>query len=124
LEGWVYRKFDEVIQKMGKSTFPAHPIQADEIAHLFNGWGWMSIFHALVRHLKLEHLKIWLEKSDSISLPGSCERTVPDQGNMPVESNYTITINEQFIDNPFSVAAILAVCRRECEFLGPNCPTG
>ena len=93
---------------MGKSSFPAHPIQADEISNLFNGWGWISIFHVLVRHLKLEHLKIWLEKSDSISLPGSCEGTVTHQGNISVESNYTIKINEQFVDNPFSVAAILA----------------
>lgn len=108
LEGWVYRKFDDVIQKMGMSSFPVHPIKADEIANLFNGWSWTSIFHALVRHLELEHLNLRLEKSDSILLPGSCERTVTHQGNTPVASNYKITINEQFIDNPFSVAAILA----------------
>ena len=107
LEGWVYRKFDQVIRKIGKSSFPDHPIQADTIADLFNEYSWTGIFHALVDHLKLAHLKIWLKKSDSISMPGNCEKSAA-QNNTHVEYNYTITINEQFLDNPFSIAAIMA----------------
>jgi hypothetical protein len=108
LEGWVYRKIDEISHKIGKSSFLVNPIQADTVADLFNECGWRGIFHALVDHLKLTHLNITLTKSDSISLPGSCQRTVTSQNGTPVACNYMITINEQFLDNPFSVAAIIA----------------
>jgi hypothetical protein len=108
LEGWVYRKSDEVIQKIGKPSFPEQAIQAGTIADLFNEHGWMGIFHALVDHLKLTHLKIWLTKSDSISVPGSCERTVALKNNRPIGYNYEVTINKQFLNNPFSMAAIMA----------------
>jgi hypothetical protein len=108
LEGWIYRKFDEVIHKIGKPSFLVSPIQAETVADLFNECGWRGIFHALVGHLKLTHFKIELTKSDSISLPGSCQRTATVQNNNSVVYNYMITINEQFLDNPFSVAAIMA----------------
>lgn len=132
LEGWVYRKFDEVIGKLGQSTLPTHPLTACAIADFFNEGGWTRIFHALVNHLKLSHLRIELSKSATLVYPGICERTpittntttafentlgqytstaprtaiVPDRP--PVGYTYKITIREQFLDNPFSVAAILA----------------
>jgi hypothetical protein len=108
LEGWVYRKFDEVISKIGRSSFPAHAIQADAIADLFNEWGWRSIFDALVDRLKLSHFSIELTTSSSISVPGLCEKTAAVKNNKFVEYNYKITINQQFLDNPFSITAILA----------------
>jgi hypothetical protein len=108
LEGWVYRKIDEVIKKIGESSFLVNPVQADAVADLFNERGWRGIFHALVGHLKLTHLNITLTKSDSISKPGTCQRTVTRQNNTPAVNNYVITINEQFLDNPFSIAAIMA----------------
>ena len=120
LEGWVYRKFDEVINKLGKSSFPTHPIQASVTADLFNEGGWTSIFYALVRHLNLAHLIIEITTSASISLPGCCEKTATVQyypsayntaivpSNNRVTYTYKVTINEQFLDNPFSIAAILA----------------
>lgn len=120
LEGWVYRKFDEVIHKLGRSSLPARPVQADVVAELFNEHGWTSIFYALVRHLNLTHLSIELRASASISSPGCCERMAVVENNTPVSSNlivpgnnharyaYNVTINEQFLDNPFSIAAILA----------------
>ena len=120
LEGWVYRKFDEVIHKLGKSSFSTHLIQASVIANSFNQRGWMSIFYTLVRHLNLSHLIIELTASASISLPGCCEKiaTVQNytsasnraivQSHSGVGYTYRITINEQFLDNPFSIAAILA----------------
>jgi hypothetical protein len=108
LEGWVYRKFDEVIHKLGRSSLPVRPIQAGAIADLFNEWDWMRIFHTLVDHLKLDHLKIELATSASISEPGNCERIADIQNNKFVGYIYKITINEQFLDNPFFIAAILA----------------
>jgi hypothetical protein len=108
LEGWVYQKIDEVIRKLGKPSFPASPIQVDAVVDVFNERGWRGIYHALVDHLKLAHLKIELTKSKTISLPGSCQRIVTYQPNTPLKNNYVITINETFLDNPFSTAAILA----------------
>lgn len=132
LEGWVYRKFDEVIGKLGQSALPMHPFTAGAIADLYNEGGWTRIFYALVNHLKLAHLIIELTSSASLSSPGVCERIpivtntitvvennilsytttasrnaiVPDSP--PVGYTYRITIKEQFMDNPFSIAAILA----------------
>ena len=62
----------------------------------------------LVDHLKLNHLNIGHTESSSISLPGSCTKIVTTQNNAPAATQYLITIHEQFLDNPFSVAAILA----------------
>ena len=108
LEGWVYRKFDEVIQKLGNSSLPTDPIQANTIANLFNTGGARSIFNVLVDHLGLGHLRIDLTISASIFLPGSCERTPVVQDNRLIGSNYRITLKEQFLDNPFCIAAIMA----------------
>ena len=108
LEGWVYQKFDEAIRKLGKSSLPTHPIQADTICDLFNEKGWTSILSALVNHLKLTHLTIELRKSASISPPGSCETTAIVNNNTLIGYKYRITISEPFLDNPFSVAAIMA----------------
>ncbi len=108
LEGWVYRKIDDIPHKMGRSTFLINPIQADAVADLFNEHGLRAIFYALVGHLKLDHLDIRLTESDSISSPGNCQRTLTSHSSTPMACSYVITINEQFLDNPFSIAAILA----------------
>ena len=108
MEGWVYRTKDEIVRKIGESSFNVNPIKADAVADLFNECGWIGIFYALVRHLKLDHLNINVEKSGSISLPGHCQKSTTMQNNSPVASNYMITIKDQFLDNPFFVAAILA----------------
>jgi hypothetical protein len=108
MEGWVYRTKDEIISKIGESSLSADPIKADAVVDLFNEHGWMAIFYALVHHLKLDNLDLQVEKSDSISLPGSCQKITTLQNNNPVASKYVITIKDQFLDNPFVVAAILA----------------
>jgi len=108
MDGQIYRMKDEIIRKMGESSFKVNPIKADAVADLFNEYGWIGISHTLKRHLKLNRVNIKVTKSDSISLPGGCQRSVTMQNNIPVASNYNITIKEQFLDNPFSVAAILA----------------
>jgi hypothetical protein len=108
LEGWVYRKIDEVVDKISKSALPIKPLQADAIADLFNELGWRGILHALIDHLKLNKLNIGIAKSTFISLPGSCQRAATTRDGVPQTYNYFITINERFLDNPFSIAAILA----------------
>jgi len=107
-EGWVYRRFDEIVDKIGWSFFNVKPIQAELVADLFNESGWMSIFHTLVQHLNLDTLDIRLITSDSISNPGICQKRANIQDNKILGYYYQITINEKFLDNPFSIAAILA----------------
>jgi hypothetical protein len=108
LEGWLYRYVDEVIQKVGQTSFRVNSLRAETIADLFNEGGWRKIFAALIGHLQLDHLLIELKTSVPDSLPGTCQRTVQFRNNLPAFSNYVITINEKFLDNPFAVAAILA----------------
>jgi len=108
MEGWVYRMKDELTHKLGESTFNVNPIKADAVADQFNNYGWEGIFYAFIRHLKLTNLNIIINKSDSISLPGSCQKFTVSQNNIPVGSNYEIKIKDQFLGNPFTVAAILA----------------
>jgi hypothetical protein len=108
LEGWVYRRFDEIVRKIGWSSFRVKPIRAKEVADLFNESGWRSIFHALLDHLNLVSLNIKLTTSDSISNPGCCEKIPDVKDNKLVGYYYRITINEKFLDNPFSITAILA----------------
>lgn len=107
LEGWVYRKFDEVVQKIGRSSLPVEPIQASVIADSFNIGGWSSIFDLLVNHFKLTQHKIELETSTSITVPGNCQR-MPIVHNNTIRYTYKVTIQEQFLDNPFAITSILA----------------
>jgi DnaJ C terminal domain len=108
LEGWVYRKIDEIIAKVGKTFFSTRSFTAEEVTDLRNTWGWRSIFSALVDRLNLKNLDLALIQSASISRPGTCAGSVIMKNNTPVGYSYKITINEQFLDNPFSIAAILA----------------
>jgi hypothetical protein len=108
LEGWVYRKLDEVIDKLGESMFDVEPVRGEVVADIYNLNAWHGIFAYLRRHLKLNHVAVQLKTSASISLPGSCERTVVRQEDGSYERRYVVTVKEQFLDNPFAVAAILA----------------
>ncbi len=58
--------------------------------------------------MNLTHLPIKLTTTGSISFPGICEKTAAIDNDKIVGYNYKITINEQFLDNPFSIAAIMA----------------
>jgi hypothetical protein len=108
LEGWVYRKFDEVIDKMGRSSFLAKPMQAETVADLFNQWGWKGVFDVLVIHLGLRRLRITARTSNSIVQPGECQSEITYINNVADSVHYVITINDQFIDSPFVAAAIMA----------------
>lgn len=108
LEGWVYRKIDEVKNKVSKSFFEVKLLTAEAVADLLNERGWRSIFQTLVDHLSLSNLNITLAQSESITRPGICERTVIIQNNTPIGYKYKITIDTMFLDNPFFIAAILS----------------
>lgn len=108
LEGWVYRKFDEVIDKLGESAFDVEPVRGEVIADIYNVDAWHGIFACLRRHLKLNYVDVRLATSASITLPGSCECTVVGHEDGSHSRRYVITVKEQFLDNPFAVAAILA----------------
>jgi hypothetical protein len=108
LEGWVYRKVDEVIQRLGRSALPAAGLAAEALADRFNESGWRGVSTVLLAHLKLAHLPIEFDSSASMELPGSCEGIPATTQTAPIRYRYKITINERFLDNPFSVAAVLA----------------
>ncbi len=115
LEGWVYRTIDKITQEIGESAFLVNPIPASKVAEIYNERGWIGIFSALVDHLKLGRLDIKLYGSTTISSPGRCEKFT-GQNNSTYLKDYTITINTTFLDNPFSVAAIMAheLCHVVC----------
>ena len=108
MEGRVYRMKDEIIREMGETSFKVNPIKADTIANTFNQYGWEGIFEVLAKHLKLTHININVIISDTISIPGSCEGPTIEHKYNRDATKYLITINSQFLDNPFSVAAIMA----------------
>lgn len=108
LEGWVYRKIDEAFTKIGKPAFHTPAPRAETIADLFNEQGWRGIYQMFVEHLRLTGLNLQLKTSRSIPEPGKCERTVNLHNGTPVAYNYVVTIKEEFLENPFTVAAILA----------------
>jgi hypothetical protein len=108
LEGWVYRKIDELLAKIGQATFNLQPVQAEVIADTYNLHGWRGIFRVLVEHLGLTWLNIVLLESDTLTAPGYCQKTVTYQEHQPPSSQYSISIHTRFLDNPFTVAAILA----------------
>lgn len=108
LEGWVYRKFDEVMSRLGSARLPGRSIPAQTVADVFNENGYTGIFTLLVHHLKLTQLSLDLRTSAAIARPGSCETRPVADGNAEASCTYRITVNERFLDNPFSVAAILA----------------
>lgn len=107
LEGWVYRKFDEIMGRLRWESLPAPGIPACVIADLFNSGGVRNIYDALINYFQLPKLSVWLSISDTMLLPGSCERysILPYQAR--ADFQYKITIKEQFLDNPFLVTAIL-----------------
>lgn len=108
LEGWVYRKIDEVTEKLGDSAFDLSPITGEMVADIYNEQAERGVFALLRRHLGLTHIQVLLRTSATIPLPGSCEKTVVSHQGGYRERTYLITVQDQFLPNPFAVAAILA----------------
>ena len=107
LEGWVYRKLDEIYNKLGKKYFPDVSTKAWEMADLFNEYGWKEIFNELCRRLNLT-CSINAYESSTIKMPGICNIRTSYRNNVPVYNDYKIEINRNFIHNPIFVTAILA----------------
>lgn len=108
LEGWVYRKFDELMRELDRASLPRQPMQAESIADHFNDRGAWGIFKALVEYMNLASLKIDFTHSASLPNPGAIQATTVSRNNLGTTNYYRITIKDQFLDNPFLVAAILA----------------
>lgn len=109
LEGWVYRKVDEIIKTIDYKSLPACPIPAECICDIFNELGWTGVFEALTKHTNLTDTLIRLKKSNSISHPGYCKGSrTSSSSSATVKTRYTITIHENYIHNPFATAAIFA----------------
>jgi hypothetical protein len=107
-EGWIYRKIDEIFEKVGHSAFPDRPIQAVSVADEFNALGWRGVFSLLKKHLYLECKDIQVKISTRISEPGLCEYKGVVEKDNSKQFNYVISLNHRYINNPFSTAAILA----------------
>lgn len=114
LEGWVYRKYDELLQKIGGPSIHIPAVQIETITDVYNEHGCQGIFAALVAHLQLAHLGVDLMKSPIIDKPGNCvmwQETQPEpavKNSNRIVNRYRVTINDQFLDNPFLTTAILA----------------
>jgi hypothetical protein len=75
---------------------------------MFNEQGWHGVYTMLNKHLKLKQLNISVKVSNSISLPGKCERIATASTSNQVTQKYLITIKNTIFDNPFMTAATLA----------------
>ncbi len=100
LEGWIYRKIDEIISTIGESILNIQPITADMAADVFNEKRWKGLFNYLIDHFNLANWKIEVVVSNSISKAGECQQNE--------DGSCKISINGAFIDNPICVTAILA----------------
>jgi hypothetical protein len=108
LECKVFQKIDDLITKLSSRVLPVQPIPAETIADQFNEGGFRGIFHTLVSHLNLTNQSIDLAESTNISEAGKCQLNSYQKSTGVVVKEYRITINSRFLDNPFSIAAILA----------------
>jgi hypothetical protein len=107
-EGWIYRKIDELIEKVGHSSFPDIPIGAGRVADEFNISSWRGVFWSLKDHLQLEDFDIQIKTSNQMSASGLCQYIGVVEKDGLQQKSYLITFNQRYLDNPFSSAAILA----------------
>lgn len=104
LEGWIYRRSDEIVRVLPKSPLMAPPFTASKACDIFSENGWEAVGWALVEHLGLESEPIFFGSSHSQSAPGHCETKIANGR----PGKYNITISTAYLESPFSVAAILA----------------
>jgi len=107
LEGWIYKKLDEIYKKLGKNYFSDISTKAWEMADLFNEYGWRGIFNEILKRLYLT-CPVNVYESSNIDKPGICKINTTYRNNIPESNEYTIEINKIFIHNPIFVTAILA----------------
>jgi hypothetical protein len=109
MEGWVYRRIDFVLEKLGHETFRLPSLTAREVANRFNEGGWRALAKALVARLGLGTTSLSFIASSKLEVPGQCSRSVRKASSGRVLScRYDISIRRDFLDDPFAVVAILA----------------
>jgi hypothetical protein len=104
LEGWVYRRSDEILKKLRSSPLSLPPFTATRVADLFNEKGWRAIGWSLADRLRVRYPPVSFEQSASLPAPGIC-RTVTENHSV---SRFEIMIRSDFLEDPFAVTAILA----------------
>lgn len=110
LESWVYRRLAFLDGKLRDARFPKEIVvfSAVRAANAFNASGWKGIARELVKHFKLADFPVSFQQTRSITHPGQCERKIVSDGSGRRVASYQIQIREDFLENPFTVTAILA----------------
>jgi hypothetical protein len=109
VEGWVYRRIDSVMERIGARTFQIPPMTARSAADLFNEGGWRALAKMLVGRLGLGSAVIAFRAVPSLPNPGQCKRAIrKGSGGRIVSCHYEISIRSEFVDDPFAATAILA----------------
>jgi len=108
LEGWIYIHIEEIQNKI-KGWLPGNrEIQIGHLVNEFNNSGWIGIYNHLRKYLLLDKIDIQVEETEKFTEPGRCECFRMTQSSNITYCSYTIFINKAFVDNPFTVAAILS----------------
>jgi hypothetical protein len=108
LEGWIYRRTDHIMEKVGKYLLSLPPLTAEDVADLFNQQGWRGLARHLVARLKLGLAPLSFKESGSLLVPGQCQKQmVSRNGGPPTVSHFKVFLNSRFADDPFAATAIL-----------------
>jgi hypothetical protein len=107
IEGWIYRRSDEVLAKIGGRPHALAPFTALDAANLFNHSGWLGIARALVQRLGLGSVSLRFKASPHLRTPGEW-RLVKTNSSFGPAIRHTVTVRSEFLDDPFAVTGILA----------------
>lgn len=108
MEGWIYTHFDEIDRKLAHPFPWRNSLPVGRVVDEFHQSGWKGIFDALVDHLGVNNCPIEIKPTGTIAEAGKCETTMTRQEGRAAGFRHRIFINEKFIANPFTVAAILS----------------
>jgi len=108
LEGWVYRQKDEILKNLGNPV-SRPPVNASEMADIFNSGGWRANAKFLVNYLGVRHFSIKFNAVENLAFPGQYQKRiqVSSFGSKSL-TGFLIRIRSEFINDPFMVTAILA----------------
>lgn len=124
LEGWIYRRSDEVLQKLHNRPHSLLPFTALEAANVFNGAGPRGIWFALLRRFGLESVLVQFKADPQLGTPGECQaRRINSAAGARIR--YTVIVRSMFLDDPFVLTAILAhelchIVEAQIYFRGPE----
>ena len=107
IEGWIYRHYDEALEKLGNRPHELAPFTALDAANRFNRSGWRGIADALIERFGLVFSSVKIKSATSLPAPGQCQTEVTTSATN-TSYRHTILIRSDFLGDPFAVAAILA----------------